>query len=344
MLNLSINSKRQYLFKVIIVVGFLLLSLLAAEIILRLKGDTYSWAEKNGHGYQSAYDQPCKLKWVVDASYQYDKIEYQYHVDVNEIGIRDTYHSKEKGVNTLRIVGLGDSFTEGAGAPFDSTWLSILGKIYKKGDYDSIEVISGGVSGSDLIYSYKLFQDYLSDYNPDIVIFSINHTDVTDYFVRGGMHRFKEDTCFTKESPKLEWLFRRSHLVRSVMLNVLGYNWQIISNTKRDLLWSEFHKEFGAIILSLKEDSNTAGYKLYFVFHPLIHEVEKGTYDFDFENLKRKLDSHNIRSIDLLPALREYTVNGDSISKAYWPIDQHLNSRGYHLFARTINEQIESSR
>lgn len=340
MYNQSIFFSRKLVFKIIAILFAVIITLVACEIILRLKGDTYSWSEKNGHGYLSPYDADCEIYWVSESSYKYDKIEYDYEVSVNKLGIRDHEHRLSKDSSVFRIIGLGDSFTEGAGAPVDSTWLFLLGNMYELEENDSVEVISGGVSGSDFTYSYVLFRDYLADYNPDIVIFVINNTDVADYFVRGGMSRYNGDTCFFKPAPPIEWLFKRSHLTRSVLLNVLKYNWQLVSPQERSKLWNDYSKELIDIAQTLKVQSLRDSFELCFVFHPLVHEINQGFYDYEFELLMSKLSEINVNSLDVYDALSNAAGGGDSISNIYWPIDQHLNSKGYRVFAEEVNKGL----
>lgn len=332
--------KREVYFKLITITVIVVIALVGVEVVLRVKGDTYSWSEKNGHGYQSPYGTPCLQMWTVKGDYKYDKFEYDYSVTVNRVGIRDVNHSINKDTSIVRIIGLGDSFTEGAGAPFDSTWLSLLEDESNQFLNDSVEVISGGVSGSDFAYSYKLFRDSLSKYNPDIVLFVINNTDVTDYFVRGGLDRFHGDTCYTKPAPKVEWLFRKSHLVRSIMVNILGYNWQLISEQEKKILWNSYYHEVLQITQNIHSHSLLNGYEVYFIFHPLVHEIKQGKYDYNFELLGDELNSLGVEVIDLFTVLSEQTYYGDSISKLYWPVDQHLNSRGYNVFATEVRQRI----
>lgn len=306
-----------------------------AELILRVKGDTYSWSEQNGRGYLSPYETEktnC-LHVRNTGSLKYNSPDFNYGLDVNNEGIRDSNHSVINNQGRLRVIGLGDSFTEGMGAPFDSTWLNQLSSFSLNGRL--IEPISGGVAGADMFTAFHLFNDRLLKYNPDFLIVVINQTDVNDFFVRGGFERFEGTECHTKEAPMLELFFKNSHLIRSFLINVLGYNWQLISESEREMLWIDFISEYKSLIDSYMNLSTDGGFKLIIAFHPLVHEVQLGQYEFPFYELQQYRNDE-VEYIDILNRVLSETQNGSDVFKLYWPNDQHFNSLGYQVFAEEI--------
>lgn len=88
------------------------------------------------------------------------------------------------------IVVLGDSYTEGVGAPFDSTGIKSIQEYLKNSGFN-YNVINCGVSGSDLIYAYKLLDTLNVILKPKIIMYNLDYSDIDDIIFRGGQERFK---------------------------------------------------------------------------------------------------------------------------------------------------------
>lgn len=310
--------------------------LLIGEFVLRMKGDTYSWGELNGRGYISPYDKSqstCLHKRDRSEKF-YNSPDFNYSLDLNKIGLRDRDHllASKEGVN--RIVGLGDSFTEGMGAPVDSTWLALLEKRLNFNCKDSFDVISGGVAGADVQSSYMLYDSILKKYRPDYVVLVVNQTDVNDFFVRGGLERFKVSGCPPKDAPRIEPLFRASHLVRSILINLFGYNWQLISPEHQRKLYSDFKEELIFISKLIADDST----QVVIVFHPLKQEAYAGQYFYDFSGLMNDLTENEITYVDVLDKINN--VHKQDLDQLYWPNDMHFTPVGYNLFAKEVLSTI----
>lgn len=340
----STNSKGTWRFKVLVVFITGVLLFLVVEVGLRIKGDTYSWSENVGWPYHSWYTPyPCMDYWVLQQDHTYNEPEFDYAVNLNSLGIRDVEHTVGKDSATFRVVAMGDSFTEGVGAPFDSTWLSQFGRKYQPAGYDSVEVISGGVRSSYPIFEYKLFHDQLAAYDPDVVFWVVNQTDVMEYFIRGGFEQFYDDTCHYKQAPAMEAVFKRSHVVRSFMLNVLGYNWQLFTPMQREEMWQYFIRDVKTIADSVHRMGERQGFVNYFVFHPMDHEVRDQRYEFDFHLLMRELEEVGVQTIDIYEMVNNETHQGDSLSLIYWPRDRHFKPYGYGKMAEYISNQLSKN-
>jgi len=96
-----------------------------------------------------------------------------------------------KAPGELRILAIGDSFTEGQGAPFDQTWLSVLGRnLNRPESTHQFTMMVGGVAASDPFYAYRILVDKLLAYQPDLVMMAVHRNDVIDAIIRGGEERF----------------------------------------------------------------------------------------------------------------------------------------------------------
>ena len=172
-----------------------LLGGLGAELVLRYLCVVCSWTEQNMGEYVSPYRMLNASTWYHlrfpnDVS-SYGEPEFDYGLRTNSLGIRDIEHPVEKPDDELRIVGLGDSFTEGQGAEYEDGYLKVLERnLNRELKRGHVRVIVGGVAGSDPFYCFKLLKDKLLVYDPDLVTLTVNTTDVMDVVVRGETNDF----------------------------------------------------------------------------------------------------------------------------------------------------------
>ena len=69
--------------------------------------------------------------------------EYTFEYKHNSLGFRDVEHDTLKPEGVFRIIGLGDSFTYGAGASFKETYLYRLEAMLneRQGEHPKVEII-----------------------------------------------------------------------------------------------------------------------------------------------------------------------------------------------------------
>lgn len=99
---------------------------------------------------------------------------------INSLGFRGKETSVEKPANTIRIVGIGDSFTFGSGVRENDTFLSVLeSNLNQLGGSTRIEVLNLGVGGYNTAHEVSLLQNMGIKFNPDIVVlcFFLNDTN-----------------------------------------------------------------------------------------------------------------------------------------------------------------------
>ncbi len=323
----------------IIVTNLLILVILifAIEIAIRIKGDAYTWTEKGQGIYVDPWSRvnnnPLQIRGT--GQYQERYPEFLYDLEINEEGVRDIKHNVEKPLNTLRILGLGDSFMEGMGTDFDSTIMNLIER-KAKAKYSSdvdFEALSGGVAGSDIFRAYNLLQERLIKYQPDYCLILFNNTDFNDWLIKGNEEGKLSE--MSKPSKFERILFKYSHLYRSFTINVLHYSWLQQSPKEQKVLWKYFVQDFSKVIekyIALMGSHD----KVLFVYHPLIHEYEKVEYYLPFDELEALLKSKHIKTLDVLECFKSKDLISNSV---YWKIDMHFNSAGYNNVAECIVEQ-----
>ncbi|GEM_PF-6699568 len=92
------------------------------------------------------------------------------HVTINSHGFRDREHAWEKENGTIRILGLGDSFTFGWGVASEETFLKQLELLLQQRTGMPVETINAGVPGWGLNQYYLFLKKAGIRYAPDVVV------------------------------------------------------------------------------------------------------------------------------------------------------------------------------
>ncbi|MEM7023244.1 MAG: SGNH/GDSL hydrolase family protein, partial [Pseudomonadota bacterium] len=259
------------------------------------------------------------------------------------LGIRDIDHTERKSDNEFRIIGMGDSWTEGQGAPFEQTYLKTLERSLNDRSGDVVfKVISGGVAGSDPFYGYRLLADKLLPLGPDLVTVTVNESDIGDVIVRGGKERFVPDGSLQyAEPPGDEWLFARSHLYRFITKELFGYDWFLLSKSDKRRKRAEAIDQLAVALQDFQALANQSGFDFVAILHPALSEFKRQQYQHDFDRLKARLDSEGIRYFDLMEYFDEegYLESQDPTA-IYWQYDYHHNADGYALFAEGLESYL----
>jgi hypothetical protein len=107
--------------------------------------------------------------WRPNQNYWLKTPEFSYPRKANSLGFADMEWPIMKKSHEKRILALGDSFTEGDGTPYDSSYVAIL-RTELNVLADSFYVMNAGACGSDPFYNYVNLKDRLLTYQPDIII------------------------------------------------------------------------------------------------------------------------------------------------------------------------------
>jgi lysophospholipase L1-like esterase len=329
----------------------LLLSLalcaIGAEMVLRYLCTVCTWMEHNTGEYVSPYQEPPINGWYHlrapnDVS-SYGQPEFDFELSTNSLGIRDVEHPIEKPPGEFRIVGLGDSFTEGQGVPYEDSYLKVLERdLNRRQARVGVRVLVGGVAGSDPFYCFRLLEDKLLPYHPDLVTLAINNSDVTDIIARGGNERFLPDgTVRFREPPQDEWLFARSHLYRVFLMLALGHDWHGLSPSEHVAKRTEAIEKLKEIVDGFQELGSQEDFRLVMILHPDLNELLTATYAFDADALKRHFSAKGIGSVDVMEHfLKKSGPDRKDRERLYWKKDFHHNQEGYRMFAEAVEEYL----
>jgi lysophospholipase L1-like esterase len=273
------------------------------------------------------------------------KNEFNFGYNCNNQGYRGNDFEKEKKEGEFRIMCLGDSWTEGVGSSEGNSWPEQLNNKLSS----NFNFINLGKAGSDPLFSINSFKRDFIDYNPDLIILSINNSDIYDLAVRGGVERFRDnDKVFFKTGPWWEIIYSFSHIFRK-FIYVLGYDRSFNKNDEIYFISSEI---LAQEIKEFYQYCQSKGIDLVLVLVPDQYEMEnitlvendQATYYYNIYLLKmlEKLIQYNLN----IPffSLQECYVNKgmtpENANYFYWEFDYHHNDEGYKLYAECIYENL----
>lgn len=329
----------------------LTVALIFMELLLRFGLAKYSnYQEQNGNtNYISIY-RNNNPSWFhlheADSNIVAPRKEFVHRRNTNSLGLSEKEIPRAKEPAEYRIIALGDSFTEGQGTSYNSTWIKIAEKdLAAHVPTRTITAINAGIMGSDVYFEYILLKERLLSFKPDLVIVAVNHSDVDDIIIRGGMERFSPDGRLTarRKGPPWEWIYGISYIFRHITHDVFGYSWLLLGPAE---VTSEERDAVEQIRRCIGEFSKLAtqhNFKILVVFHP--HETEikdERYYPLSFNDLIADLKySSRGYILDLLEYYRTTKIiTRDNRSQFFWPLDLHHNTKGYEVMGHAIANKV----
>jgi hypothetical protein len=315
------------------------------EIIVQITGFGKTHSEKMyGHfllsypqGTKENYywiDKPNKVKTLATS-------EFSFIRKTNSIGYSDFNWEIKLDSNETRILCLGDSFTEGDGAHFDSSYVSFLNRSLAKKYEKKIVVMNAGKCGSDPFFNFKNYEDILHVFNPKIIFQTISSQDLLfDIPYRGGMERFEKgyNLAFQKRNKFKTFIYATMYFSRPIF-HTLGYDEYLNKSKSIDQLEKEIPYKIEKLAKRYEKTSKENGHKLIFIFFPLKDEILN-----DYEKVTKKC-IELISKKHIVFDLRKFYLTQPSIknySKYYWKKDGHHNSIGYELMAKGVLYNLEN--
>jgi lysophospholipase L1-like esterase len=333
--------------KLKIVAGYLLafvvIPLFTVECVVKYGLKTYYFHhERNSN--DTRYYSPFTVwnqnpYFAVEANSEYPVIshsEFNYTHRANNFGFCSK-NPEDLDSAKMRIACFGDSFTQGYGAPMDSTWPASLA--YHLANY---EIINAGLAGSDPIYGIKLFKEVVGPkYHPDVLLFTINDTDLSEIAQRGGVERFQSDGSVRyKSQPWWEPLYGMSHIVRTIV-HFSGVNQYFFNQEESQGLLNQSIEIIVKEFLQLEEDlqSQYPDIKVVYLVHPLNFEVTDGEYR---NGLIQQFEEKNLLVLDMLDLMKnDKRINPSTYGDYYWEMDSHHNGLGYWIMGELVAQELQ---
>jgi hypothetical protein len=104
----------------------------------------------------------------------------------NALGLRDRDLESPKPAGTVRVLMLGDSFTEGGGLA-DADTIPRRVETALRASCPGVEVINAGAASYSPILEYLLLKEIGDTVSPDLVVLNLDMTDVHDDLIRTAL-------------------------------------------------------------------------------------------------------------------------------------------------------------
>jgi hypothetical protein len=104
--------------------------------------------------------------------------------ETSSLGLRDREYATPKPAAVVRLLMLGDSFTEGGGLVIEQTVAKRVERGLNARGCGAYEVVNAGVASYSPILEYLLLQRLLPVLRPDLVVLNFDMTDVHDDVMR----------------------------------------------------------------------------------------------------------------------------------------------------------------
>lgn len=172
------RSSTLWLKKLAVSLASLLVSLLAAELVIRLAGAAPEVSVIRKGRFQLSRNPKIGYEPVPSLDYRGEELSfYDYLGKSNNLGYRDVDHTVEKPPGVYRIVVLGDSIGAGLRVDrYEDVFPSVLEKLLRERGVNA-EVINFSVSGYNTQQEVETLKDRGLRYRPDLVLLAYSLND-----------------------------------------------------------------------------------------------------------------------------------------------------------------------
>ena len=249
-------------------------------------------------------------------------------VKINSKGLREREILYDRKPSTLRLMMLGDSFTEGWGVPLDQTFPKRIERLYAAHGIQA-EVINAGVGNYNTVMETNYFLDEGFRYEPDIVVLTYIPNDAEPvpphsqptFLLRvcyACVFLFGRFDVFLREaSVRPDW--------EAYYLNLYGDG-----GTKG---WLDAKASIG----KLAEYTRTHRTKLLIAYVPELHDLRRNPLQKIAALVQEAAKQYGAGFIDLLPDFK------DEKPAKLWvsPADPHPNAFANELIANALFRKLE---
>ena len=345
----------------VLMVASIALACLVGEGVLRVV--EHPWAKP----VLKTWIEPADvLGWRLPPNFDGRGIFSEY-IRTNADGLRDVEHSLEKEHGTLRILGIGDSFTFGWGVPLEDAFMKQLEKQLVGVAGQKVETIIAGVPGYGLNQYYIYLKYYGVKYHPDIVVIAYFTDDLPTDLVESlpPVETFKDGLKYKggvwHHARLYNFLTTAAGIIRvRNRPTTIDY---LSDLEARRVEWSRYER-----LLTCEEDetehqkmckAHETGDKRVRLLQEYFTRIQAITSEIDatfvlmfipdiahlyhpeYQSINRVLTrlarTHNIPFVDMTPI---FEASSDPRTNYLWPRDAHTNRHGHFQIASALKRLI----
>ena len=318
--------------------------LVFSEFFLRSAGVNKAYVENRNCKYVSSYishDTNVNRIYGPGTITFLQSQEFKYPRHHNNLGFSDVDFFEKKDTGAILVQTYGDSFTEGDGAPADSSYPAILRGLLKRDGQTQITVQNFGICGNDPAFYWKQFKDIGSKLHPDVVVIAYDCGDLTtDFLTKGGLERFKNGYYKGFDGPWWEWIYGVSYVYRLFAVSLFDVNYAnfFLSDEQKIKRLKELEPKWNQTFMAIAEVARKNHAKVLLVKKPEHREVDANQYSYDYSFFEKMADTIScFKRVDLLPYYRDSAhINSGNSAKYWWPKDGHHQGAGYAIMAQGV--------
>ena len=266
----------------------------------------------------------------------------------NSYGFRDVEHELAKPAGIFRILGLGDSYTLGATADFEDSYLRRLELQLnaRPGEHPRVEIIKAGQARYWTEPERLLLESVGLRFDPDLVLLGFTPNDVSDTAIGLTYARIRDGYLVTREAYELGsggvWLYRNCHACRIALRVYLDralergsrerhFGEVFLEGGFHEKDWREVEHQLGLMAESARQSD--AEFAVVYIPSP---EIDYRVADYPPSRLARWGKAAGVPVIDTLPAMRR----AKRVAPTHWEDDIHCTPTGYGVIADVLFDEL----
>ena len=319
--------KREYAFWLLMATGTLVAAALMIELIVRVVIDDGMQFDLEMWKYARDVKEVAANPLI---GHQHRSNSHAHlmgvDVDINSKGLRDREFAYARTPGTLRILMLGDSFTEGWGVAVGDTFAKRLERLYAARGITA-EVINAGVGNYDTVMEVNYFLDEGHKYDPDIVVLNFTFNDaepVPPHPAESAWLKFCRACVYL--AGRADTLLRETDLRADWKQYYLGLYADDAPG------W----RDAKAALATLAAYAKAHRQKLLVASLPDLHQLDPYPLQAITDRAQRAALAVGADFVDVLPALQGVPPRQLWVS----PTDPHPNARAHGLIAAALFRKL----
>jgi lysophospholipase L1-like esterase len=319
--------KREHTFWPLMVIGTLVVAAVVIELFVRIVIDNGMQFDLEMWKYASAVKEVAANPLIGHQHRPNSRARLMgVDVAINSKGLRDREIPYARTPGTLRILMLGDSFTEGWGVALDDTFAKRLERLFATKGVKA-EVINAGVGNYNTVMEVNYFLDEGRKYDPDIVVLNFTFNDAEPV------------PPHPTENPLLRWC--------EACVYLAGRADTLIRETTLRADWKDYYlglyaddapgwRDAKAALTQLADYARAHHEKLLVASLPELHQLDPYPLQSITELVQQAARDNGADFVDVLPALKAEPPLQLWVS----PTDPHPNARAHALIADALFRKL----